>query len=175
MKFIKTPIQTRIFWLLLHYQLLQSRGEQDSEFWKEVAMAIVESKHNTETLRNGYCINMFQGGPLHELFFIAIDNQGQVIIGPNKKMMAAYIVGELEVLMWFIGTWMLKMEYCYNWYLEDAIWRRTKGNDDTIGCAKVVSVSTSYSRCSILTFSLYTITCFILWTTACFLMSFLYI
>ena len=62
-------------------------------------MAIVESKHNTETLRNGYCINMFQGGPLHELFFIAIDNQGQVIIGPNKKMMAAYIVGELEVLM----------------------------------------------------------------------------
>jgi len=42
---------------------------------------------------------MFQGGPPHELFFIAIDNQGQVIIGPNKKTVATYIVGELEVLV----------------------------------------------------------------------------
>ena len=32
MKFIKSPIQTRIFQLPLHYQSLQSRGEQDSEF-----------------------------------------------------------------------------------------------------------------------------------------------
>jgi len=62
-------------------------------------MAMVESKHNTEISRNGYCINMFQEGPPHKLFFIAIDNQGQVIIGPNKKMVAAYIVGELEVLV----------------------------------------------------------------------------
>ena len=42
---------------------------------------------------------MFQGEPLHELYFIAIDNQGQVIIGPNKKTMAMYMVGELEVLV----------------------------------------------------------------------------
>jgi len=42
---------------------------------------------------------MFQGGPLHEPFFIVIDNQGQVIIGPNKKMVATYMVGELEVLV----------------------------------------------------------------------------
>ena len=42
---------------------------------------------------------MFQGGPPHELFFIAIDNQEQVIIGPNKKTVAMYVVGELEVLI----------------------------------------------------------------------------
>ena len=35
---------------------------------------------------------MFQGGLLHEPFFIAIDNQGQVIIGPNKKN-SSYICG----------------------------------------------------------------------------------
>ena len=42
---------------------------------------------------------MFQEGLLHELYFIAIDNQEQVIIGPNKKMVATYVVGELEVLI----------------------------------------------------------------------------
>jgi len=59
----------------------------------------VDNKHNTETARNGYSIQMFQGGPPYELFFIAIDNQGQVIIGPNKKTVATYMVGELEVLV----------------------------------------------------------------------------
>ena len=42
---------------------------------------------------------MFQGGLLHEPFFIAIDNQGQVIIGPNKKTVATYVVEELKVLI----------------------------------------------------------------------------
>jgi len=62
-------------------------------------MALVENKHNTETSRNRYLINMFQEEPPHKLFFIAIDNQEQVIIGPNKKMVTTYIVGELKVLV----------------------------------------------------------------------------
>ena len=44
-------------------------------------------------------IKMFQEGPLHEPFFIVIDNRDQVIIGPNKKTVAMYVVGELEVLI----------------------------------------------------------------------------
>ena len=98
-KFIKTPTQTRIFWPPPYYQLLRSQGEQDPEFWKEVTMALVDNKNNTDTAQNGYPIKMFQGGPPHEPFFIAIDNQGQVIIGPNKKTVAMYVVGELEVLI----------------------------------------------------------------------------
>jgi len=62
-------------------------------------MALVDNKHNLETSRNGYPIRMFQRGPSHGPFFIVIDNRGQVIIGPNKKMVAMYIVGELEVLV----------------------------------------------------------------------------
>ena len=64
-----------------------------------MATALVDNKHNMETSRNGYLIRMFQGGLPHELFFIAIDNRGQVIIGPNKKMVATYMVEELEVLV----------------------------------------------------------------------------
>ena len=74
MKFVKLPTQTKIFQPPPYYQSLWSRGEQDPEFWKEMAMKLVDNKYNTETSRNRYPIRMFQGGPLHELFFIAINN-----------------------------------------------------------------------------------------------------
>jgi len=82
-----------------HYQSLQSRGEQDPKFWKEVTLAFMDNKYNTGTLRNRYPINMYQEGPPYKLYFIAIDNQGQVIIRPNKKTVATYAVEELEVLI----------------------------------------------------------------------------
>ena len=93
MKFIKSPTQTRIFQLPLYYKLLCSRGEQDPDFWKEVAIVLVDNKHNMETSRNKYPIRIFQGGPPHEPFFITINNWGYVIIGPNKKTVATYVVG----------------------------------------------------------------------------------
>ena len=99
MKFIWSPIQTRIFWPHPHYQSLKSRGEQNPEFWKEVAIALVKEKHNMETSQNGYLIAMYQEELPHELYFITIDNQGQAIIGPNKKTVMMYVVGELEVLI----------------------------------------------------------------------------
>ena len=99
MKFVKTPTQTRLFRPPAHYQSLKSRGEQDPEFWKEIAMALVNNRHNTETSRNGLPIKMYQGGTPHEPFFIAIDCRGQVIIGPNKKIVATHVSGELEVLV----------------------------------------------------------------------------
>ena len=99
MKFVKTPLQTRIFRLPPYYQSLKSRGKQDPAFWKEVAMALLDQKHNIETSRNGYQIPMFQGGPPHEPYFVAIDNQEQIIIGPSKKIVATHVMGELEVLV----------------------------------------------------------------------------
>jgi len=45
-----------------------------------------------ETSRNGMTIKMFQEGPLHKPFFIAIDSRDQVIIGPNKKTVTMYVV-----------------------------------------------------------------------------------
>ena len=99
MKFVKTPSQTRIFQPPLYYQSLKSRGEQDPNFWKEVATAFLDKKKNTDTARNGCQIPMYQGGPPHEPYFIAIDNRDQIIIGPSKKIVATHVVGELEVLI----------------------------------------------------------------------------
>ena len=99
MKFVQTPSQTRLFKPPPHYQSLKSREEQDLTFWKEVATAFLEKKHNTDTARNGYQIHMFQGGPPHKPYFIAIDNRDQIIIGPSKKIVAMHVIGELEVLV----------------------------------------------------------------------------
>jgi len=99
MKFVRTLSQTRIFKPLPHYQSLKSRDEQDPIFWNEVAKAFLEKKHNIDTVRNEYQIHMFQGGPLHEPYFIAIDNRKQVIIGPGKKIVVTHVVGKLEVLV----------------------------------------------------------------------------
>ena len=38
---------------------------------------------------------------------------------------------------------MLKTGYCYNGCLKDVTWTRAKSNDNTIGCAGVILVSTS--------------------------------
>ena len=99
MKFVCSPTQTRLFKPSLHYQSLPSRGKQNPEFWKEVATASMEEKHNIETSRNGYPITIYQGGPLYEPYFIAIYNQGQVIISPDKKIVATHVIGELEILV----------------------------------------------------------------------------
>ena len=42
---------------------------------------------------------MFQGGPPHKSYFIAIDNIEQIIIGPSKKIVAIHVVGELVVMV----------------------------------------------------------------------------
>ena len=99
MKFVWTLLQTRLFKPPPHYQSLKSRGEQDPTFWKEVAMAFLKKKYNTDMAKNGYQIHMFQGGLLYEPYFIAIDNRDQIIIGPSKKIVAMHVVGELEVLV----------------------------------------------------------------------------
>ena len=88
-----------MFWLLPHYQSLKSREEQDPKFWKEIATALVENNHNTETSQNGYPIAIYQGGLPYEPYFIAINNWGQVRIDPNKKMVTMHMIGELEMLI----------------------------------------------------------------------------
>ena len=58
-KFVKMPTQTRLFRPPAHYQSLKSRGEQDSKFWKEVVMALVDNQHNTKIAWNRAPIKMY--------------------------------------------------------------------------------------------------------------------
>ena len=62
-------------------------------------MVFVKEKHNIETSQNRYSISMYQGGCPYEPYFIAVNNQGQAIIGSTKKIVTIYVVGELKVLI----------------------------------------------------------------------------
>ena len=56
-------------------------------------------EHNTDTSRNRFQIKMFQGGPPHEPYFIAIGNIEQIIVGPSKKIVATHVIRELVVMV----------------------------------------------------------------------------
>jgi len=62
-------------------------------------MAFVNQKYNTDIARNECQIQMFQEGPPHEPYFIAINNWDQIIISLSKKIVATHVVGELKVLI----------------------------------------------------------------------------
>ena len=66
------------------------------------------------------------------------------------------------MLLFKVQTWTLE---CYNQYLLYTAWTRVKSNDDMIGCAATVSISTLCSRCYVLTSTSCIITCLhhVLW------------
>ena len=43
-------------------------------------------------------IEMYMRDLPHEVYFIVLMLQGQIIIGPIKKMVASYVVGDLVLL-----------------------------------------------------------------------------
>jgi len=121
-----------------------------------------------ETLWNVFPISMYQEGPSHESYFITVDMERRVIIGSNKKIVATYIIGELALLDWFIGSWKLKKRYYYDWYLIYLVRSKVKSDDKTISYAIVISVSASCSKhCFIALFSWwYELWTHILWMIA---------
>jgi len=45
--------------------------------------------------RKGFPIEMYTEGPPYELYFIALTLQGQIIVGPTKKIVVSYMIGDL--------------------------------------------------------------------------------
>ena len=41
---------------------------------------------------------MYQRGPFHKPYFIAVNMKGQAIIGPNKKIVVTYVIDKLVLL-----------------------------------------------------------------------------
>ena len=60
-------------------------------------------------------------------------------------------LSEYLVEMFSIGLEISKPKECYNWCLVETTWTWAKGMTTMIGCAEVVSVSASCSRCYNLT------------------------
>ena len=48
-------------------------------------------------MRKEFPIEMYIGGP-YEPYFIALTLWGEIVIGPTKKLVVSYVVGDLALL-----------------------------------------------------------------------------
>ena len=87
-----------LFYLLPYYKALWPQGEQDEQYWNEIAIKFLKQKHSTDTTRKEFLIEMYIGGPLHEPYFIVLTLQRKIIIGPTKKLVILHVVGDLALL-----------------------------------------------------------------------------
>ena len=98
MKYMQSSITTTLFYPPPYYKSIQSQGEQDKQYWKEIAVEFLKKKHNADTTRKRFSIKMYMGGPPYELYFIMLTLWGEIIIGLTKKLVATYVVGDLVLL-----------------------------------------------------------------------------
>jgi len=95
MKFMQVPIKMIPFYPPPHYKSLWLQEKQDKQYWNEIAIEFLKKKHNADTMRRGFSIEMYSGGPSHEQYFIALILQAQIVIGPTKKMVVSCMVEDL--------------------------------------------------------------------------------
>ena len=81
-----------------HYKLLKPQVEQYKQYWNEITIAFLEQKHNANIMRKGFPIEMYMDNLPHELYFIVLTLQGQIIVGPTKKLVTTHMIGDLALL-----------------------------------------------------------------------------
>ena len=77
---------------------MQTNGEKNKTYWNNIAYQFLQQKHNADISCQGIPIKIYTGGLPHKPFFIANSIQGILIIGPTKKMVAMYAVGDLALM-----------------------------------------------------------------------------
>ena len=100
---MQAPIKTTLFYPPSYYKSLHPQGELNEQYQNKVAIVFLEKKHNVDTTRKDFPIEIYMGGPPYELYFIALTLQGKIIIRSTKKIVASYVVGDLALLDQFIG------------------------------------------------------------------------
>jgi len=70
MKFLQSLVNIISFYPLLHYKSLWQKGEQDEQYWNEIAIKFLKQKHNVNITRSDFSIKMYIREPLYELYFI---------------------------------------------------------------------------------------------------------
>ena len=97
MKFIQALTKTTLFYLPPYYKSLQPQGEQDKQYWQEIAVTFLKKRHNVK-IKKGFPIEMYIEELPHKPYFIMLTLWGQIIIGPMKKLVTTYVVGDLVLL-----------------------------------------------------------------------------
>jgi hypothetical protein len=76
------------------YRSLKKGGEKDTRYWHNILDVFMDIADVTSTTRKGISIAMLQGGPPHAPFFICEYQSGGYVVGPSKKRLACYAIGD---------------------------------------------------------------------------------
>ena len=98
MKYMQLLVKTIPFYPPPHYKFIWPQGEQDKQYCNEIAVKFLKLNHNTNMTGKRFPIEMYMRDLPHKVYFIVLMLQGQIIIGPIKKMVASYVVGDLVLL-----------------------------------------------------------------------------
>ena len=69
MKYMQVPVMTTLFYPLLYYKLLQPQGEYDKQYQKEISIVFPKKKHNTDTTRKGFPIEIYTEEPPYKPYY----------------------------------------------------------------------------------------------------------
>jgi len=94
LKCIKAPFNVTHFLPPAGYHTISRNRENSSRYWNWIVKGLLESKQNSKTVQRGFKIPLYVGGPPYELWFILEAADEGYIVGPQKKLVAIYAMGE---------------------------------------------------------------------------------
>ena len=94
LKRFKAPNNVVRFLPPTRYCTISRNRENSSRYQNWIIKGLIESKQNSEIVRREFKIPLYAGGPPHEPWFIAEALDEGYIVGPQKKSMAIYAMGE---------------------------------------------------------------------------------
>ena len=77
MKYMQSWVKIILFYPLPYYKSLCPQGEQDKQYWNEIAIEFLKKKYNTDTTRKRFPIEMYIRGLPYEPYFIVLTLQGK--------------------------------------------------------------------------------------------------
>jgi uncharacterized phage infection (PIP) family protein YhgE len=78
------------------FHTLRKGGERDETYWHSLMTVFMDLSPMTTQTRKNFVVEMYRGGPPHAPFFICEDRHGGYAVGPVKKKLAAYALGDEE-------------------------------------------------------------------------------
>ena len=94
LKQFKAPNNVTHFLPPAGYHTISRNGENSLRYWSWIVKELIESKQNLEMVRRGFKIPLYARGPPHKPWFIAETPDEGYIVGPQKKSVAIYTMGE---------------------------------------------------------------------------------
>ena len=96
LKILQSPSKTSPFLLLAYYKTIRQDREKNMQYWKEIIAKFIKQKHNLDISYQEFPTKIYTEGLPHKPFFIVLTLWETMVIRPTKKLVASYMVRDLE-------------------------------------------------------------------------------